>query len=96
MRSIAIASAMLVAATALVAKMKKEEATFYEAMDSEMKKTQVPTWSWLNIRFGKGNLIAFSPGYGDGEYLTYAGFNQAGAISVVVVDFGVAPAADAG
>jgi len=84
------------AATTLIATMQKEEATFYETMDSEMKKTQLPTWSWLNLPFGKGNLIAFSPGYGDGEYLTYAGFNRDGAISVVVIDFGVAPTTDAG
>jgi hypothetical protein len=59
-------------------------------MDAEMKKTATDTWSWLNVPFGKGNLIAFSPGYGDGEYVTYAGLNAVGEVSVLVTDFAVA------
>lgn len=74
----------------MMRQMRKDEEAFYETMDAEMKKTAVDTWSWLNVPFGKGNLIAFSPGYGDGEYLTYAGLDASGEVSVLVTDFGVA------
>ncbi len=73
------------------AKEQEDEESFYEAMDAEMKKTEVPTWSWLNVPFGNANLVAFSPGYGDGEYLTYAGFETGGAIAVAVTDFCIVP-----
>ena len=72
---------------AMKAKEREDKQAFYESMDAEMKKTEVPTWSWLNVPFGDGNLVAFSPGYGDGEYLTYAGFESGGAITVVITDF---------
>jgi hypothetical protein len=36
-----------------------------------------------------GNLIAFSSGYGDGRYGSYAGFNCEGDIVAVVTDFNV-------
>lgn len=78
------------AAKAMIAQMRKDEATFNENMDAAMQKTAVDTWSWLNVPFGKGNLIAFSPGCGDGEYVTYVGFDAAGEASVVVTDFGIA------
>ncbi len=74
---------------AMKAKEQEDEQSFYEAMDAEMKKTEVPTWSWLNMPFGNGNPVAFSPGYGDGEYLTYAGFESGGVVTVVVTDFSI-------
>ena len=74
---------------AMRAKEQEDEQAFYEAMDAEMKKKEVPTWSWLNVPFGSGNLVAFSPGYGDGDYLTYAGFGSSGAVTVVVTDFSI-------
>lgn len=74
---------------AMKAKEMEDEGSFYGAMDAEMKKTEVPTWSWLNVPFGCGNLVAFSSGYGDGEYVTYAGFEPSGTVAVVVTDFGV-------
>jgi hypothetical protein len=44
------------------------------------------------MKFGEGNLIAFSSGYGDGAYATYAGYNANGELCAVVTDFGVVPA----
>jgi hypothetical protein len=41
--------------------------------------------------FGGANLIAFSSGYGDGMYATYAGFDADGQVSVAVTDFNVIP-----
>ena len=58
-----------------------------EQMDAEMKKNYLPTWSWVNVPFGSGNLVAFSPGYGDGLYMTYAGFDAEGEVSCIVTDF---------
>jgi hypothetical protein len=58
---------------------------------AEMDKTYKHTWSWLNVKFGGGNLIAFSSGYGDGMYGTYAGRDSNGHICAVVTDFGVVP-----
>jgi hypothetical protein len=68
-----------------------EQQTFYEVLMAEMDKTQINTWSWLDMKFGDGNLIAFSSGYGDGLYATYAGRDSNGHVSVVVTDFGVLP-----
>jgi hypothetical protein len=69
----------------------KQEDTFFETLIAEMDKTYQHTWSWLDMRFGESNLIAFSSGYGDGMYATYAGFDADGEVSVVVTDFRVIP-----
>jgi hypothetical protein len=66
-----------------------DDSAFYSRMDAEMKKSAVNTWSWLNVSFGQGNLIAFSPGWGDGEYVTYVGLDAKGSVAVVVTDFQV-------
>jgi len=69
----------------------REQDTFYETMIAEMNKTYRHTWSWLDMMFGDANLIAFSSGYGDGMYASYAGFDADGEVSVVVTDFSVIP-----
>jgi hypothetical protein len=79
------------AATALDQAM-RANAEFYETLIAEMEKTYTHTWSWLDMKFGEGNLIAFSSGYGDGAYATYAGYNANGELCAVVTDFGVVPA----
>jgi hypothetical protein len=68
-----------------------QDHNFFETMIAEMDKTYVHTWSWIDMRFGDGNLIAFSSGYGDGVYATYAGFDAEGEVTAVVTDFGVVP-----
>jgi hypothetical protein len=74
------------AGQALTQKM-NDERSFFETMMAEMDKTYRHTWSWLNMKFGDGNLIAFSSGEGDGLYGTYAGFDSHGEVAVVVTDF---------
>jgi hypothetical protein len=66
-----------------------EQQNFYETLMAEMDKTYKSTWSWLDTKLGEGNLVAFSSGYGDGQYATYAGRDSDGQVSVVVTDFGV-------
>jgi Protein of unknown function (DUF4241) len=68
-----------------------EQQDFYETLTAEMDKTYKHTWRWLDTKLGEGNLVAFSSGYGDGVYATYAGRDSDGQISVVVMDFGVLP-----
>jgi hypothetical protein len=80
----------LSASQALLERMKKQP-DFYETLMAEMDKTYKHTWSWLDVKFGEGNLIAFSSGYGDGAYATYAGRDSDGQVSTVVTDFGVLP-----
>ncbi len=69
----------------------KKNPNYYEVLSAEMDKTYVHTWSWLNFKLGDGlqNIVAFSSGFGDGVYATYAGFDADGEVSVVVTDFGV-------
>jgi hypothetical protein len=69
----------------------REKSDFYEVMIAEMERTYTHTWSWIDMKFGDGNLVAFSSGYGDGVYATYAGFDSDGDLCVVVTDFGVIP-----
>lgn len=73
-----------------------ENADFNDEMMEAMERTYVSTWSWLNMPIGKGNLIAFSSGYGDGAYATYVGFDADREISVVVTDFSVVPSEQQG
>lgn len=75
----------------LLAKKMRENADYYETLVDEMEKTYTSTWDWLDMRFGDGNLIAFSSGYGDGVYATYAGRDSEGKVSVIVSDFNIAP-----
>jgi hypothetical protein len=74
------------AGRALTKKM-NDDSNFFETMIAEMDKTYRDTWSWLNMKFGEGNLIAFSSGLGDGLYATYAGLDSQGEVAVVVTDF---------
>jgi hypothetical protein len=62
---------------------------FFEEMIAEMEKTYRHTWSWLNMPFGNGNLIAFSSGFGDGVYASYVAFDAEGEIVAVVADFAI-------
>jgi hypothetical protein len=64
---------------------------YYIQMMTEMKRTYIHTWSWLDMPFGDGNLVAFSSGAGDGAYATYAGFDTDGEIALVVTDFSIVP-----
>jgi len=75
---------------ALVERMAEQE-DFYKTLMAELDKTYKNTWSWLDAKLGEGNLVAFSSGYGDGVYATYAGRDSDGRVSVVVTDFGVLP-----
>lgn len=68
-----------------------EQESFFEVILAEMEKTYRHTWSWLDMKFGDGNLIAFSSGYGDGLYASYAGRDADDEVSVVVTDFAVVP-----
>jgi len=66
-----------------------DEDNFFEKVSAEMDKTYRHTWSWLDMKFGDANLIAFSSGDGDGMYATYAGFDSEGEVTAVVTDFAV-------
>jgi hypothetical protein len=68
-----------------------ENTDFNDEMLEAMERTYVSTWSWLDMPIGKGNLIAFSSGYGDGAYATYVGFDGDSEICAVVTDFSVVP-----
>jgi hypothetical protein len=69
----------------------KENPDFYEVLIAEFEKHSVRTWDWLDYKLGNGeqNLVAFTSGFGDGFFATYAGFDADSEISVVVTDFGV-------
>ena len=69
----------------------RDQDNFYETMIAEMDKTYRHTWSWLDMKFGDGNVIAFSSGYGDGFYASYAGYDSDRHVSVVVTDFEIVP-----
>ena len=75
----------------LVERMAAEE-DYFEVLLEEMRKHYVDTWDWLDARFGEGNLVAFSAGYGDGVYASYLGRDRQGEIAVVVTDFSLATA----
>lgn len=68
-----------------------EQPDFYETLIAEMDKTYQHTWSWLDMKLGDANLIAFSSGYGDGAYATYAAQDTNGEVCAIVTDFGVVP-----
>lgn len=79
------------AAALLLDKQMREDENTFAAIDAEMEKTYRHTWSWANMNIGDGNLVAFSSGFGDGVYGSYAGLDADGEICVVVTDFDVAP-----
>ncbi len=57
-----------------------------------MEKTYVHTWSWLDVVLdpAKGaNVVAFSSGWGDGQYPSFWGFDETGAVACLVTDFGL-------
>ena len=42
----------------------------------QLNMTNIGCWSWGNTSFGDANLISFTSGYGDGSYITYAGYDE--------------------
>lgn len=75
----------------LLAQRMSEKADFYETLIAEMEKTYKNTWSWLDLKLGAVNLIAFSSGYGDGVYASYVGLDASGEVAAIVTDFGIVP-----
>lgn len=65
---------------------------YFETLITEMEKTYVNTWSWVNLEMDpetNANLIAFSSGLGDGCYASYFGFDEKHNPMILVTDFGV-------
>lgn len=61
-------------------------------LEEGMKQTYVYTWAWLNTVLTPAtgvNVVAFSSGYGDGEYPSYWGYDANGEVACLVTDFGV-------
>lgn len=81
-------------AATLLDKQMRDDENACEAIDAEMEKTYRHTWSWATMNIGDGNLVAFSSGFGDGVYGTYAGLDTDGEVCVVVTDFSVVPFED--
>jgi hypothetical protein len=68
----------------------RDNPDFYESIIAELEKTYIHTWSWMNMNLSDdSNLVAFTSGYGDGVYASYAGFDADGEIPVVLTDFRV-------
>ena len=61
-------------------------------LTAEMENPEMNHLNGFNVQVGPVNLIAFSSGYGDGIYGTFAGFDTHGNVCAVVTDFGVVPA----
>ena len=58
----------------------------------QLGQNEVPTWTTANVVLDEAtgaNLIAFSSGFGDGDYPSYWGLDAAGRPVVLVTDFGV-------
>lgn len=72
----------------------RNDANYFDVLDAEMQKTDQRGWSCINVSLGDTNLIAFSSGYGDGVYATYAGFDSQERLSRIVTDFDVLPEED--
>jgi Protein of unknown function (DUF4241) len=75
----------------LLSQRMKEQSDFFMTLLDEMRANYVDTWEWTDMRFGDGNLIAFSSGYGDGVYASYAGFHAEGEVTIILTDFSVGP-----
>ena len=48
------------------------------------------SWTWANLivnETNQGNVIAFSSGWGDGQYPTYFGYDEQERLTNVVTDF---------
>lgn len=72
----------------------RRDPKYFDTLSVEMDKTYRHTWSWLKVDLGEASLFAFSSGYGDGFYATYAGFDPQGRLSHIVTDFAVLPSAE--
>jgi hypothetical protein len=81
------------AARILMEKMNREKA-YFDTLMAEMEKTYRHTWSWVNASLGDTNLLAFSSGYGDGVYASYAGYTATNQVVKVITDFGVLGSGD--
>jgi Protein of unknown function (DUF4241) len=80
------------ATSALLVQRINRDSDYYETIVEEMDKTNVPTWSYANVRpspESDANLIAFSSGWGDGSYASYFGYAAAAEPVCLVTDFDV-------
>jgi hypothetical protein len=61
----------------------------YPLNPAEISQAKQTEWKAHDMKFGDANLIAFSSGFGDGAYATYAGLDAQDQVAVVVTDFAV-------
>ncbi len=69
-----------------------QNAEYFQVVLAELERSYRDHKLGLDMPFKSGNLIAFTSGYGDGTYGSYAGFDATGNLTAVVTDFIVLPA----
>lgn len=70
----------------------EREPEWFERFLADMDRTYVETWSWARVEVEhdpRHVVIAFSSGFGDGFYPTYAGHDAGGALVCLLTDFGL-------
>lgn len=68
-----------------------ENVNYYEYIVNEMEKVYIHTRDWVDWTLDDSglNAVIFSSGFGDGCYACYWGYDNAGEVACLLVDFGV-------
>jgi hypothetical protein len=79
------------AAAAALSEWARRDPAWFEVLLAALQSSYVDTWSWvrLEIEGGPHVMAAFSTGFGDGWYPTWAGRDAGGVLACLVTDFGI-------
>lgn len=70
----------------------EDDESLFDAIADALDSAYVETWSWANVVLDPAtglNVAAFSTGFGDGLYATYAGYDADGRLAALATDFGL-------
>ena len=65
----------------------KSVESIFDKLSKDMDSRYKYTRSWGSVDVADGNIIAFSSGWGDGSYPTFAGFDDDNQLTAIVTDF---------
>jgi hypothetical protein len=63
------------------------DASHMQALERVLRENRRPVWTWARVRMAAGSGVLITAGMGEGFYAAYWGFDRAGQIVSLVLDF---------
>jgi Protein of unknown function (DUF4241) len=77
-------------AATLLQRQMDADPNYVQRVSEQMQQRYIPTWFWANLALDPPtglNCVVFSSGNGDGDYVSYWGYDQHSTLACLVTDF---------